>query len=263
VFKKLSLLISSLLFLNGCVTNPETGRKSFLLISEGEEMQLGEQAYQQVLAKNQLSKRKDWNEILQRVGKRISQVANKPNFNWEFKLIESPEKNAFCLPGGKVAVYTGIMPILKNEAGMAAVLGHEVAHATLRHGGQRLTANLGTQLGVLVLGQILTGKDNSNRQLILAALGIGAQVGVILPFSRSNEEEADEIGLRYMARAGYDPHEAPLLWERFGASEKGGPPAFLSTHPSSKSRQEDLEKQLSSVLPAYEKSPRYGLGATL
>jgi metalloendopeptidase OMA1, mitochondrial len=256
-------LISSLLFLNGCVTNPETGRKSFLLISEGEEMQLGEQAYQQVLAKNQLSKRKDWNEILQRVGKRISQVANKPNFNWEFKLIESPEKNAFCLPGGKVAVYTGIMPILKNEAGMAAVLGHEVAHATLRHGGQRLTANLGTQLGVLVLGQILTGKDNSNRQLILAALGIGAQVGVILPFSRSNEEEADEIGLRYMARAGYDPHEAPLLWERFGASEKGGPPAFLSTHPSSKSRQEDLEKQLSSVLPAYEKSPRYGLGATL
>ncbi len=226
-------------------------------------MQLGEQAYQQVLAKNQLSKRKDWNEILQRVGKRISQVANKPNFNWEFKLIESPEKNAFCLPGGKVAVYTGIMPILKNEAGMAAVLGHEVAHATLRHGGQRLTANLGTQLGVLVLGQILTGKDNSNRQLILAALGIGAQVGVILPFSRSNEEEADEIGLRYMARAGYDPHEAPLLWERFGASEKGGPPAFLSTHPSSKSRQEDLEKQLSSVLPAYEKSPRYGLGATL
>ena len=226
-------------------------------------MQLGEQAYQQVLAKNQLSKRKDWNEILQRVGKRISQVANKPNFNWEFKLIESPEKNAFCLPGGKVAVYTGIMPILKNEAGMAAVLGHEVAHATLRHGGQRLTANLGTQLGVLVLGQILTGKDNSNRQLILAALGIGAQVGVILPFSRSNEAEADEIGLRYMARAGYDPHEAPLLWERFGASEKGGPPAFLSTHPSSQSRQEELEKQLSSVLPTYEKSPRYGLGANL
>jgi predicted Zn-dependent protease len=224
---------------------------------------LGTQAYQQVLAKNQLSKRKDWDEILQRVGKRISQVANKPNFNWEFKLIESPEKNAFCLPGGKVAVYTGIMPILKNEAGMAAVLGHEVAHATLRHGGQRLTANLGTQLGVLVLGQILTGKDNSNRQLILAALGIGAQVGVILPFSRSNEAEADEIGLRYMARAGYDPHEAPLLWERFGASEKGGPPAFLSTHPSSQSRQEELEKQLSSVLPTYEKSPRYGLGANL
>jgi predicted Zn-dependent protease len=118
-------------------------------------------------------------------------------------------------------------------------------------------------LGELVLGQILTGKDNSNRQQVMAALGIGAQVGVILPFSRSNEAEADEIGLRYMARAGYDPHEAPLLWERFGASEKGGPPAFLSTHPSSKSRQEDLESQLSSVMPAYEKSPRYGIGASL
>ncbi|MFM8269957.1 MAG: M48 family metallopeptidase [Pseudomonadota bacterium] len=249
--------------LNGCVTNPETGRKSFLLISEGEEMQLGEQAYQQVLSKSKLSNQKDWNEVLQRVGKRISEAANKPNFKWEFKLIDSPEKNAFCLPGGKVAVYTGIIPILKNEAGMAAVIGHEVAHATLRHGGQRLTANLGSQIGVLVLGQILTGKDNTNRQLVLAALGLGAQIGVILPFSRSNESEADEIGLRYMARAGYDPRQAPLLWERFGASEKGGLPAFLSTHPSSQSRQEELRNQVPSVLPTYEKSAKYGVGVNL
>jgi len=223
-------------------------------------MQLGDQAYRQVLAKSTLSKNKEWDEILQRVGKRISEAAHKSNFAWEFKLIDSPEKNAFCLPGGKVAVYTGIMPILKNEAGMAAVIGHEVAHATLRHGGQRLTANLGTQLGVLVLGQILSGKDSSNRQLVLAALGLGAQVGVILPFSRSNESEADEIGLRYMARAGYDPHQAPLLWERFGVSEKGGPPAFLSTHPSSESRKTELEKQIPSVMSTYEKSAKYGAG---
>lgn len=257
---KLLSLFLSLFIVCGCVTNPETGRKSFLLTSEGEEMQLGEQAYRQVLSSNKLSTNKEWNEVLQRVGKRISQAANKSNFQWEFKLIDSPEKNAFCLPGGKVAVYTGILPILKNEAGMAAVIGHEVAHATLRHGGQRLSANLGTQLGVLVLGQILSAKDNSNRQLILAALGLGAQVGVILPFSRSNEAEADEIGLRYMARAGYDPHEAPGLWERFGASEKGGPPAFLSTHPSSKSRQSELEKQIPTVMPAYEQSAKYGSG---
>lgn len=226
-------------------------------------MQLGEQAYQQVLSQNKLSTRKDWNGVLQRVGNRISRAANKPDFKWEFKLIESPEKNAFCLPGGKVAVYTGIIPILKNEAGMAAVIGHEVAHATLRHGGQRLTANLGSQLGVLVLGQILSGKDNGNRQLVLAALGLGAQIGVILPFSRSNEAEADEIGLRYMARAGYDPKEAPLLWERFEASENGGPPVFLSTHPSSKSRQEELKKQIPEVLPIYEKSERLGSGKNL
>lgn len=231
-----------------------------MLISEGEEMQLGSQAYQEVLKKNKLSNRKDWNEVLQRVGTRISQAANKPNFQWEFKLIDSPEKNAFCLPGGKVAVYTGIIPILKNEAGMAAVIGHEVAHATLRHGGQRLSANLGTQLGVLVLGQVLTGEENPNKQLILAALGLGAQVGVILPFSRGNESEADEIGLRYMARAGYDPKQAPLLWERFGASNKGGPPQFLSTHPSSESRKESLAQQVPDVMPLYEKSPKFGIG---
>jgi predicted Zn-dependent protease len=243
-----------------CVTNPETGRKSFMLISEGEEVQLGEQAYQEVLSKNKLSKRRDWDEVLQRVGKRISQAANKPDFEWEFRLIESPEKNAFCLPGGKVAVYTGIIPILKNEAGMAAVIGHEVAHATLRHSGERLSANLGTQIGVLVLGQILVGSDNPNKRLVMAALGLGAQVGVILPFSRANEAEADEIGLRYMAKAGYDPNQASLLWERFGASEKGGPPVFLSTHPASKARQEALREQVPTVLPFYEKSPKYGVG---
>lgn len=258
--KTKSLTLVALIALSGCVTNPETGKKSFILISEREEMQLGEQAYQQVLSQNHLSNQKSWNQVLQRVGKRISEAAHKPEFKWEFKLIDSPEKNAFCLPGGKVAVYTGIIPILKNEAGLAAVIGHEVAHATLRHGGQRLTANLGTELGVLVLGQILTGKDNHNRQLILAALGIGAQVGVILPFSRSNEAEADEIGLRYMARAGYDPDEAPLVWERFGAAENSNPPEFLSTHPSSKSRQEELKKQVPSVLPLYKKSSQYGLG---
>lgn len=223
-------------------------------------MALGNQAYQQVLSKNKLSSRKDWDEVLQRVGKRISGAANRPQFQWQFSLIESPEKNAFCLPGGKVAVYTGILPILKNEAGMAAVIGHEVAHATLRHGGQRLSAQLGTQLGVLVLGQVLTGKESTQKQLILAALGLGAQIGVILPFSRANETEADEIGLRYMAKAGYDPHEAPLLWERFGAAEKEGPPAFLSTHPASSSRQAFLKEQIPDVMPFYQKSPKYGKG---
>ncbi len=255
----LFLIFLSFLLIS-CVTNPETGRKAFLLISEGEEMALGNQAYQQVLSKSKLSHRKDWNEVLQRVGKRISQAANRPQFRWQFSLIDSPEKNAFCLPGGKVAVYTGILPILKNEAGMAAVIGHEVAHATLRHGGQRLSAQLGTQLGVLVLGQVLTGKESTQKQIILAALGLGVQVGVILPFSRANETEADEIGLRYMAKAGYDPNEAPLLWERFGAAEKGGPPAFLSTHPASSSRQAFLKEQIPGVLPFYEKSQKFGKG---
>ncbi|NBX92092.1 MAG: M48 family peptidase [Proteobacteria bacterium] len=258
-FFRLLGIFTLLVLLSSCVTNPETGKKSFILISEGQEAQLGAQAYQEVLSKSKLSHRKDWNAVLQRVGKRISEAAHRSDFQWEFRLIDSPEKNAFCLPGGKVAVYTGIIPILKNEAGMAAVIGHEVAHATLRHSGQRLTANLGTQLGVLVLGQVLAQEDSQDKRLILAALGLGAQVGVILPFSRANESEADEIGLRYMARAGYDPYQAPKIWERFGAQEKGGP-ALLSTHPTSDSRKQKLQELIPEVLPVYEKSPQWGVG---
>lgn len=258
MFKKTLFVFVLALF--GCVTQPETGKKTFLLISEGEEMRLGDQAYRQVLSENKISQRKDWNEALQRVGQRISAVAQRPQFQWEFKLIESPEKNAFCLPGGKVAVYTGIFPILKNEAGMATVIGHEVAHATLRHGGQRVSAQMGTQLGVLVLGQILMDEKSSKRQWLMAALGLGTQVGVLLPFSRSNETEADAIGLRYMAQAGYDPREAPLVWQRFGTETKVGGPVWLSTHPESGSRQKALEQLIPQELPRYEKSPQFGKG---
>lgn len=251
-----------LLSLAACVTSSETGRRSFILTSEGEEAQLGAQAYQEVLQKEHVSSNPRWNAILQRVGSRIAAAANKPSYQWQFTLIDSKQVNAFCLPGGKVAFYTGIMPTALNEAGMAAIMGHEVAHATERHGGQRITMAMGTQLGLSGLSAILGGGSSTEKNVLLAALGVGAQVGAMLPFSRANESEADEVGLKYMARAGYDPREAPKLWERMAALGGGGP-AFLSTHPSSGSRRDALTAQLPSVMPLYERSPKYGTGETL
>lgn len=257
------LLSVFVVILAACVTTPETGRKAFIVTSEGEEAQLGAQAYRETLAKERLSTNARWTQVVQRVGSRIAQAANKPGFQWEFKLIESKQVNAFCLPGGKVAVYTGILPVAQNEAALAAVLGHEVAHATARHGGQRITTSLGTQLGLVGLGAIMGGgKGSQDKQLLLAALGVGAQVGVVLPFSRGNESEADEIGMIYMARAGYDPREAPKLWERM-ARLGGGGPELLSEHPASQKRQQALQAQIPRVLPTYEASPKYGVGETL
>jgi len=260
---KFASWILLLVSLAGCVTTPETGRRAFIVTSEAEENQLGLQAYREVLNKEPLSHNTKWNAVLQRVGKRIAAAANKPQYQWEFRLIESKEANAFCLPGGKVAFYTGILPYLQNEASMAAVMGHEVAHATARHGGQRITTSLGTQIGVQALGAILGGDDPQKKNLLMGALGLGAQVGVALPFSRGNESEADEIGLIYMARAGYDPREAPKFWGRFAKAGGGSPPEFLSTHPASGTRQEALSQQLPSVLPLYERSEKHGAGETL
>lgn len=247
-----------------CVTTPETGRSAFILTSEAQENALGLQAYQEVLQKEQLSTNARWNALIQRVGQRIAQAANKPSFQWQFRLIESKEMNAFCLPGGKVAFYTGILPIAQNEAGVAAIMGHEVAHATARHGGQRITTGMSTQIAMMGLGAVLgSGKGSQTNQLLMAALGMGAQVGVMLPFSRANESEADQIGLVYMARAGYDPHEAPKIWARMAQQAKGSPPEFLSTHPASANRERALAQQVPSVLPVYNQSPKYGTGEAI
>lgn len=264
-----SRLYSSLVvvvLISACVTSRETGRSSFNFMPKSVEDSLGVSAYNQIKSTTRQSNNTYWTGILQRVGNRIAAAANQPDFKWEFRLIESSEKNAFCLPGGKVAFYTGIFPVAQNEAGIAVVMGHEVAHATERHGGQRISVSLtaaGVSLGAMALTNAMM-KDNSDttKRLIFAGLGIGTTIGVILPFSRSNESEADEVGLRYAARAGYDPREAPKFWGRF-ASEGSKVPTFLSTHPNSADRQKALEAQVSKVWDMYEKSPKYGVGDKL
>jgi metalloendopeptidase OMA1, mitochondrial len=257
-------IVWSLVFVTlvSCVTTPETGKRALILTSESDEVAMGNSAYSEVLKKEKISNNAKWNVILQRVGERIARAANKPDYQWEFRLIESPEANAFCLPGGKVAVYTGILKVVQNEAGLATVIGHEVAHATARHGGQRMTLALGTEIGLMAASQVIGGEDSPQKQLLLKALGVGANVGAVLPFSRANESEADEIGLVYMARAGYDPNEAPRFWDRFSKVSGSVPLEFLSTHPKSSQRKQALENQLPRALEIYSHSSKHGLGGS-
>ena len=222
---------------------------------------MGLEAFKEIKSKEKISKDARLNAILQRVGRRIAAQAPVKDYKWEFVLIESKEMNAFCLPGGKVAFYTGILPVLENEAGMAIVMGHEIAHAVLRHGAQRVSQAMALQGGLAVLDATVL-QNKQSRGLVLAGLGLGAQVGVMLPFSRAHESESDEVGIRYAAAAGYDPAEGPRFWTRFAkATQSGGaPPTFLSTHPSSASRIEHLKKLQREAAGLYEASARHGLG---
>ncbi len=217
-----------------------------MLVSEGQEISFGEQAYRQELREGVLSTNPDALRIVQKVGERIARAANKPEYNWQFRVIDDPDTvNAFCLPGGKVAVYTGIFPIARDEAGLAVVLGHEVAHALARHSGERMSQEMLVQLGALGLSTGLGSNPQVSNQ-VLQAYGLGTNVGFILPFSRSQESEADRIGLSLMAKAGYDPEAALGLWERMekyaSGKEGGAPPEFLSTHPGYEARTEQIRK---------------------
>ncbi len=241
-----------------CETVPISGRSQLILLSPGDEVKLGLQAYQEILKKEKLSTDPAQTALLARVGARIAAATGRTDFQWEFRLIDNDKMvNAFALPGGKVAVYTGILPITRDEAGLAAVLGHEVAHATARHGAERMSQGLLVQAG-LTAGAIAagaSGRDSASTQVLLGALGAGASLGVILPFSRLQETEADRLGMTYMARAGYDPRAARDLWVRMAeASAKMGrsTPEWMSTHPSNASRIRDIEAMLPEALAIYK-----------
>lgn len=249
----------ALAVLAGCVRNPYTGRRQFIAISEQEEAQLGRQAYQEVLAQERISTDPREVEPVRRVGRRLAGVAARPEFQWEFNVIvDDKTVNAWCLPGGKIAFYTGIFPVLQDEAGMAFVMGHEIAHALLRHGAERMSEGLLVGGVGALLGATLGRRDEATRQGVLAAYGVIAQVGFVLPHSRAHETEADREGLKLMARAGYDPRQAVEVWRRMQKVAGDGPPEFLSTHPSHETRIEDLERHMPEALALYEaaaKSP--------
>lgn len=231
----------------GCTTVTETGRRQFNILSASEEMQLGVSSFTELKKEVAISQDPTGNAMLQRVGQRISAVANLTNAQWEFVLFESEEPNAFCLPGGKVGVYTGILPITKNEAGLATVIGHEVAHATARHGGERLSQQLLLETGGSMLGSSLSSTDPQVQAAASTLYGLGTQLGYALPHSRKQESEADYIGLLYMARAGYDPAEAVAFWERFAEFNQasgGQTPWFLRTHPLDSTRIDQIKQWL-------------------
>ena len=237
-------------FWNGCTSVPVTGRSQLNLMSPGQEMQLGLTSFSEVKKQTPVSRDAAANALIQKVGKRIAAVAgpDMPNAQWEFVVFESKDANAFCLPGGKVGVYTGLLPISRDEAGLATVLGHEIAHAVARHGGERMSQATLMQAGGQVLGATVSNADPRVQAAAMVAYGVTSKVGVELPHSRKQESEADEIGLIYMARAGYDPEAAVGFWQRFAAynQQKGGNvPVFLRTHPTDEKR----IQQLKALLP--------------
>lgn len=244
--------------LGACSTTP-TGRSQLNFMSAAQEMRLGAEAYSEMLAEEKLITAGPQYQMVQRVGRRIAQSAkdlypdtDAKDFRWEFSLIDDPQTvNAWALPGGKCAVYTGLLPVTQDEASLAAVMGHEVSHAIAHHGAERMSQNVILQGALIGASFSMRDMDGDKRAGIMAALGAGATVGVMLPFSRSHESEADEIGLYLSANAGYDPQAAIGLWKRMGALGGQRPPEWLSTHPSEETRIERLNEAMPKALELY------------
>jgi len=240
----------------GCATNPESGRSQLMLVSPGQETQMGLATFDQIKRQEKISADPAANARVQRVGRRIAASVGReiPNAQWEFVVFDSPQINAFALPGGKVGVYTGLIKLAASDDELAIVMGHEIAHVTSRHGAERTSQNYALAGVGLIAALGLEAKqvDPEERNFILAAYGVGAQVGVALPFSRLQETEADTIGLRFAAGAGYDPRAAALFWRKMAAQGGAKPPVLLSTHPSDASRIRNLEQLAPQYLPLYE-----------
>jgi len=257
----LALVYATLLgVLAGCTTAPVTGRSQFNIYSESQESAMGLASFAELKSGQPINDDPKLNEMVQRVGKRIAAAAGNdlPNAQWEFVVFENPQPNAFCLPGGKVGIYTGILPITKNDAGLATVLGHEVAHAAARHGGARMTMAAALGIGQAAVGYATQNKSSETQQLWNGLYSAGATVGAVLPHSRLQESEADEIGLTYMARAGYDPEEAVAFWKRFAEfNKKNGAETlwFLRTHPLDDTRIRSIQEWIPEARLQYRPQP--------
>lgn len=250
------LFLMLLLLLEACATVPYTERSQFIMVSEGEELALGARAFEEVKETETLSTDPKLNAMIERVGRRIARASAIEGYEWEFILIDDEAVNAFALPGGKVAFYTGILPLCEDEAGVAVVMGHEIAHVIARHGAERMSQGRALAFGQAVLSVVLSSSAPVTREVVSSAYGIGAKVGVILPFSRSHESEADEIGVTLMARAGYDPATAVLFWTRMAKNGEGKKKTseLLSTHPGDEDRIEKLNALMAEAEIEYQKS---------
>ncbi len=233
---------------------PLTGRTQLVDISQEQEMALGLQSYNQILSQSQVVSEGKVVDVVRSLGQRIAKAAADvdPGFQWEFNVINSEQANAFALPGGKVAVYTGILPVVENTDGLAVVMGHEIAHAIARHGAERMAYQKLIQFGSMAASAAIGGMDINTQRAVMGALGVGSQYGVLLPFSRKHETEADYMGLVFLARACFDPTEAPRVWQRMGKLSKGAPEEFMSTHPSHETRVRQFEEWMPMALKIRE-----------
>jgi predicted Zn-dependent protease len=258
----LGIFITCALF-DACSTVPVTGRSQLSLISSSDMLSMSVTQYNDFLKSNKVVAANDPQAIMVKsVGRRIQSAVEQyyrqnnlslSNYSWEFNLVQNAEKNAWCMPGGKVVVYTGILPVTSNEAGLSVVLAHEIGHAVAGHGDERMSQGLLAQLGGLALSQALSQKPQETQQLWMTVFGVGVQYGALLPFSRLQESEADHLGLIFMAMAGYNPNEALTFWQRMAQQNAGqAPPEFMSTHPSDESRIAKIREELPEALRYYK-----------
>ena len=245
-----------------CQSVPYSNRSQFMLTSVSYENEQGAEAWKEILKTEKLSTNQTAVNALNRVGPRIAEASAQKDFQWEFKVIESEQANAFCLPGGKVALYTGILPYMDNDAEMAVVIGHEVSHAIARHGGERMSQGYIQNAGAAVVSVLMS--DSAYKDLAVSAYGITTNLAGILPYSRLHESEADKIGMMLMAKAGYDPNYAIAFWKKFGGSSGGFLEAFTSTHPPGSDRIKAMQENLPEALKIYNAAKvRYGAGNKL
>jgi predicted Zn-dependent protease len=263
-FRQLAFLLSLSFFLFSCASVPVTERRGLHLVPDSELATMSYQEYSSVLKKSKLSTDMAKVSMVRRAGQRIATASEQllvekghgddiRNYKWEFNLIEDDKTiNAWCMPGGKVAVYTGLLSISQDENGLAVVMGHEVAHAIAKHGNERMSQGLLAQFGAMGLSVALAGNPGVTSDIFMQAYGVGAQVGFLLPYSRIQESEADHIGLILMAKAGYDPRGAVVLWQRMNAKGGTRPPEFLSTHPAPESRIRNIESLIPEAMQVYK-----------
>lgn len=267
--KKILLTVGVIAVIVSCATNPFTGKKTMAFVSNDQLFPAAFAQYSQVLSKNKVITGTSDADMITRVGQRIAVAAERwlnangyqgylDDYKWEYKLIESEQVNAWCMPGGKIAFYTGILPIAQNETGVASIMGHEVAHALANHGQQRMSSGILQQAGGVAVAVATGNESPEKQQMWMQAYGLGSSIGGVLPFSRGHETEADKIGLYLMAMAGYNPDEAAELWKRMKANSGGqAPPEFLSTHPSNDTRIQNLQ-----ALAPYAKAEAKKFGIT-
>jgi predicted Zn-dependent protease len=261
---KLCVLFGLSLLLSGCSQVDITGRKQFNLVPDSMMHSMSFQNYGEFLSQNKLSTNTEQTQMVKRVGSRIQKAVEEycvnnciqdrlAGYEWEFNLIEDPNVNAWCMPGGKVVVYTGLLPVTQTEAGLAVVVGHEIAHAFAKHGAERMTQGLVVEMGSMALSKALEERPEQTRNLFMTSYGIGSQVGILLPYSRVHESEADHLGLIFMAMAGYDPHEALTFWQRMADANKGSQPLeILSTHPANQTRIQNIKRLLPEAMQYYK-----------
>jgi predicted Zn-dependent protease len=258
--KKLTILLLS--FLISCGVVPFTGRKQFVAIPSSQMIALSNESYSQVLAEGKLSTNDNYRTMVSKVGQRLTKAVEaylKQNnlqsvtegYKWQYNVLVSEDLNAWCMPGGQIAFYEGILPICQDENGIAVVMGHEIAHAVAQHGNERMSQQLAIQMGGIALSEALNTQKQETIDLAMLAFGVGAQVGVMLPYSRTHESEADELGLYFMAMAGYNPQTALAFWERMAKLSTSRPPEFLSTHPNPSNRIANLKRIMPKAMEYY------------